>query len=161
MEKILYFGGQKSGKSALAEEQALKFSNPYYIATYNNSFNDLSMQKKIQLHKERRKDSFYTIQEPFDLTKVIKENSSYLIDCISMWIFNNIDNTTTIFKQLEYLEKIKANIVFVLNSVDGGIVPADKLSRDFVDLTGLVGQKIASFSTEVYEVKFGLKNRLK
>jgi len=38
--KVLYFGGQKSGKSRLAEMRALSLSKnraikPYYIATYD------------------------------------------------------------------------------------------------------------------------------
>ena len=49
--KILYFGGQKSGKSQLAEKRTKEIAKskiPYYIATYNNNFNDKEMQKKNQ-----------------------------------------------------------------------------------------------------------------
>ena len=45
--KTLYFGGQKSGKSNLAEKKALALANekkPYYIATYDNSFNDVHIK---------------------------------------------------------------------------------------------------------------------
>jgi len=56
--KTLYFGGQKSGKSLLAERKALSLSSnekPYYIATYDNSYDDKEMKQKIKLHKKRRK----------------------------------------------------------------------------------------------------------
>jgi adenosylcobinamide kinase / adenosylcobinamide-phosphate guanylyltransferase len=162
--KILYFGGQKSGKSSLAEQKVLQISKgkPYYIATYDNSFQDEGMKIRIESHKDRRKNSFITIEEPKDLTKVIKKDETYLVDCASMWIFNNLQGDIEILiNQLETLEKIKANIVFVLNEVNSGIIPLDKESRKFVDFTGIVGQKLTSICDEVYEVKFGLINRLK
>lgn len=62
---------------------------------------------------------------------------------------------------MEQLEQIDCNIVFVLNEVTTGVIPFDKDSRRFVDLTGIIGQKLAKICNEVYEVKFGLTNRLK
>ncbi len=69
--KILYFGGQKSGKSSLAEKKALEISTnkPYYIATYDNSYDDKEMKKRVNRHKEQREEKFTTIEEAYDLTK--------------------------------------------------------------------------------------------
>lgn len=162
--KILYFGGQKSGKSSLAEKKALALTKnkPFYVATYNNSYDDKEMHKRVDKHKKSREDSFITIEEQRDLTKVLKPNETYLVDCISMWIFNNLDEEEQNLKaQLEELEKIDCNIVFVLNEVTSGVIPFDKDSRKFVDLTGIIGQKLAKICDEVYEVKFGLESRLK
>lgn len=161
--KILYFGGQKSGKSLLSEQKILQISKskPYYIATYDNSFGDLEMKKRIQNHHLQREDKFITIEESTDISKVIQDDQSYLVDCLSMWILNNIEDQKEIFRQIEVLKNSKANIVFVLNEVTSGVIPMDKESRIFVDLTGIVGQKIAQLCDEVYEVKFGLEKRLK
>ncbi|RXJ70142.1 cobinamide phosphate guanylyltransferase [Halarcobacter ebronensis] len=162
--KILYFGGQKSGKSSLAEKKAITLTKekPFYVATYNNSYDDKEMHKRVDKHKKSRENSFITIEEQRDLTKIIKPNQTYLIDCISMWIFNNLDEEEQNLKaQLEELEKIDCNIVFVLNEVTSGVIPFDKDSRKFVDLTGIIGQKLAKICDEVYEVKFGLESRLK
>lgn len=162
--RILYFGGQKSGKSTLAEKKALELSNakPYYIATYNNSYGDNEMSKRIEKHQLQREDGFITIEEQYDLTKVIKDNKTYLIDCISMWLLNNIESTEeSLLNQIDTICKTNANIVFVLNEVNSGVIPIDNISRKFVDLTGIIGQRIASHCNEVYEVKFGLENRLK
>ena len=93
--KIFYFGGQKSGKTKAGIKKAFELSTtkkPYYIATYDNSFRDSSMSERINKHIIERKNDFITIEEPKDLTKVIKENNTYLIDCISMWLFNNLQN---------------------------------------------------------------------
>ena len=163
-KKILYFGGQKSGKSRLAEERTLELSSskPYYLATYDNSYNDGEMQVRIDKHRLQREKKFHTIEETHNLTKVIQADESYLVDCISMWILNNIEkDEEAMLTQLEQLSTIQANIVFVLNDVNSGIIPFEKESRKFVDLTGIIGQKLASFCDEVYEVKLGIGVQIK
>lgn len=162
--KILYFGGQKSGKSTLAENKTLEISSskPYYIATYDNSFNDTEMNTRVLKHKNQREENFITIEESIDFVSEIKDNETYIIDCISMWILNNINKSEEeLIEDIEKLENKNANIIFVLNDVNSGVIPFDKESRKFVDLTGIVGQKLASICDEVYEVKLSLTNRLK
>jgi adenosylcobinamide kinase/adenosylcobinamide-phosphate guanylyltransferase len=159
--KILYFGGQKSGKSSLAEEKAMQLSNePIYIATYDNSYGDSEMIQRVEKHRNQRRDKFLTIEESFELARVIEPNKTYLIDCLSMWILNLLDEDK-LLKQIEIIERVDANIVFVLNDISTSIIPMDFESRKFLDLTGIVGQRVASLCDEVYEVKFGLAKRLK
>ena len=163
--KILYFGGQKSGKSRLAEQKTLSLSTtnkPHYIATYDNSYTDSEMQERIEKHQGQRADNFISIEEPWDLPSVIRESESYLVDCISMWILNNIEQDEAfLISQLEILSKLDANIIFVLNDVNSGVIPMDAQSRKFVDMTGVVGQYLARICDEVYEVKLGIGIRLK
>ena len=163
--KIFYFGGQKSGKTKAGIKKALELSEnekPYYVATYDNSFGDDSMQNRIDKHILERKENFITIEESKDLTKIVEENRTYLIDCISMWLFNNLENKEETLKvQLQEICKIEANIIFILNDVSCGIIPLDKESRRFVDFSGLIGQELAKLCNEVYEVKYGLERRLK
>ncbi len=163
--KILYYGGQKSGKSRLAEQKTLDLTyekKPYYIATYDNSYSDEEMQARIYQHQWQRQEQFISIEEPFELPLVIEQRGTYLIDCISMWILNTLDvEIEEMFAQLDELERRDANIVFVLNDVSSGVIPMDRESRLFVDRTGIIGQRIASFCDEVYEVKLGLERRLK
>ncbi|MDC0932479.1 bifunctional adenosylcobinamide kinase/adenosylcobinamide-phosphate guanylyltransferase [Arcobacteraceae bacterium] len=164
---ILYFGGQKSGKSKLAEKKAIKLAKktnkkPFYIATYDNSYFDNEMKKRVNTHKKQRKNNFTTIEETLNLPKVIKKNETYLIDCISMWILNNFKNgDNELIKQLKKLKKLNTNIIFVLNDVNSGVIPMDKMSRKFVDTTGIIGQKIAKICDEVYEVKLGISQKIK
>lgn len=162
--KILYFGGQKSGKSSLAERHAKELSTkqPYYLATYDNRFGDSEMETRIEKHRNTRKEDFITIEESRDLASVIHPHHTYLIDCISMWLLNRIDDDEAILiSAIEELENIDANIVFVLNDVTCGVIPIDAMSRRYVDLSGLIGQKLATICDEVYEVKLGLRIRLK
>ena len=163
--KILYYGGQKSGKSSLAEKKTLELSQnhkPFYIATYNNSYNDKEMQERIGKHQHQRQEQFTTIEEPFCLPKVIQADETYLIDCISMWLLNNLSKKEEeLLEELEILAKTNAHMIFVLNNVNEGVIPLDKESRKFVDMTGVIGQKLASFCDEVYEVTLGLERKLK
>lgn len=163
--KIFYFGGQKSGKTKAGIKKALELSTnekPYYVATYDNSFGDDSMQNRIDKHIIERKEDFITIEEPKDLTKIIEKNRTYLIDCVSMWLFNNLENKEETLKtQLQEICQMDANIIFILNDVSCGIIPFDKESRKFVDFSGLIGQELAKLCDEVYEVKYGIERRLK
>ena len=163
--KILYYGGQKSGKSKLAEAKALELTydkKPYYIATYDNSYSDKEMAERLYTHQWQRQDSFITIEEPFDLPLVIGAKGTYLVDCLSMWILNTLDIEIEELKnQIEYLSNQECNIIFVLNDVSSGVIPIDKESRQFVDRSGIVGQIITAICDEVYEVKLGLPIKLK
>lgn len=163
--KIFYFGGQKSGKTKAGIKKARELSShkkPYYVATYDNSYNDSSMQDRIDKHILERSDNFFSIEEPKDLTKVIEKDNTYLVDCVSMWLFNNLQNSEESLKQqLQEICKIDANIIFILNDVSCGVIPLDKESRRFVDFSGLIGQELAKLCDEVYEVKYGIERRLK
>jgi len=163
--KVLYYGGQKSGKSNLAEQKTLslaKNQKPYYLATYDNSYNDSEMKQRISRHQKQRKESFITIEEPKELSSIMEQNKTYLIDCISMFILNTLDESEeSVLNELEHICAKDANIVFVLNNVNEGVIPLDALSRKYVDRSGIVGQKLAKLCNEVYEVKLGLEFRLK
>ena len=162
--KILYFGGQKSGKSTLAEAKTLSITTdkPYYLATYDHSYGDGEMGERIERHRISREDAFITIEEPRDLERIIEPHHTYLVDCISMWILNRLEESEeALVAEIEALGAIDANIVFVLNDVGSGVIPADPLSRRYVDLSGIIGQSLARICDEVYEVKLGLERRFK
>ncbi len=162
--KVLYYGGQKSGKSKLAEAKALALSDtkPYYIATYDNSYHDSEMKERITRHKQQREEKFITTEEPIDLVKVIQRKETHIIDCISMWILNTIEESEeNVLSHLKTLGSIDANIVFVLNDVNSGVIPTDKQSRTYIDRSGIIGQLLAKLCDEVYEVKLGLEIKLK
>ena len=165
MMKVFYFGGQKSGKTKAGSKKALELSKddkPYYVATYDNSYGDISMNERINKHILERKDDFICIEEAKDLTKVIEANKTYLVDCVSMWLLNNLEKSEDELKEeLRNICKIDANIIFVLNDVSCGVIPLNSESRKFVDFSGLLGQELASLCDEVYEVKYGIERRLK
>ena len=163
--KVLYFGGQKSGKSRLAEQKALALAGdttPTYIATYNKSFDDSEMRTRIARHRKDRNDTFVTVEEPLYLSRVIEPHGIYLIDCMSMWLLNTLEwNEAEVIAEIERLSAIDAMLIFVLNDVSRGVIPIDATSRKYVDRSGIVGQHLAAMCNEVYEVTLGLGRRLK
>ena len=124
---------------------------------------DLTMVDRSDwLDTELRGQEFLTIEEPKDLPKVIKDDKTYLVDCVSMWLFNNLEkDEKTLKEQLKTICSTKANIVFVLNDVSCGVIPFDSQSRRFVDFSGLIGQELVKLCDEVYEVKYSISKRLK
>jgi len=55
---------------------------------------------------------------------VIKDGNIYLIDCISMWILNMLDrDIDTLLYEIELLGRKDADIIFVLNDVNSGVIP--------------------------------------
>lgn len=163
--KILYFGGQKSGKTSAAITNTLEIAKdkkPFYVATYLDTYNDSEMKKRISNHQRERKDNFFTIEEGLNLNAILEENQTYLIDCVSMWILNNIEKSEEVLiSEIQKVMKYKNNIVFIINDVSSGIIPMDKLSRKFVDLTGIIGQEIAKNCDEVYQINYAIKRRIK
>ena len=120
------------------------------------------MSKRLLKHQRDRGDKFTTIEEPLALESVIKEGGSYLIDCLSMWILNSMEEPLDeLISYIQRVCKIDANVVFVLNSVGDGVAPSDKMSREFIDRCGVIGQVVASNSQEVYRVSFGIMERIK
>jgi len=163
--KTLYHGGQKSGKSYLAEQKALSLAGstkPYYLATYDNSYHDAEMGKRIALHQAQRDEKFMTVEETLYLSKQIQDGRTYLVDCMSMWLLNTMKwSMEKVLEEVEALCTKDANLVFVLNDVGSGVIPLDAMSRKYVDRSGIVGQRIAKHCDETYEVKLGLTIKLK
>jgi len=163
--KLLYYGGQKSGKSLLAERKALSLADhekPLYLATYDNSYGDTEMASRIALHRQQRRQKFITIEETHYLSRHIPQGAVCLIDCMSMWLLNTIEwELDSVLEEVEALGALDATLIFVLNDVSTGVIPTDMLSRRYVDRSGIVGQRLAQICDEVYEVTLGLPRRLK
>ena len=60
------------------------------------------MKKRIKHHKLQRADNFITIEEGYDLNRVVQNKGLYLIDCLSMWALNNLET-----KEKKILKQIK------------------------------------------------------
>lgn len=162
--KLFYFGGQKSGKTSCASKRALELAanKPYYVATYDNSFKDESMHARIKKHQDERQEDFILCEEPKDLTQVIESGNTYLIDCMTMFLLNNMSEGLEHMKaQIKKICAVDCNLIFILNDINNGVIPAEKYSREFVDMSGLLGQYLAQMSDEVIEVKYGIERRLK
>jgi adenosylcobinamide kinase/adenosylcobinamide-phosphate guanylyltransferase len=162
----LFLGGIKSGKSKNAEEYTLNLSHkkPYYLAT--TEFIDSEMEEKIQKHKAQRADKFLSIEEPLHLFTTLQKlpQETILIECVSMWINNMLyhgHNASEIQEHIKKLLTLDANLVFVLNDVSCSVVSQNKLTRDFVNISGSVAQILAKHSQDVFHVHAGISVKIK
>jgi len=75
---------------------------------------------RIERHRLTRRDAFITIEEPRDLAAVIKP--AHLPDRLRLDVLlNRLDESEEVLiKEIEALDAIDANIVFVLNDVGTG-----------------------------------------
>ncbi len=163
--KALFIGGVKSGKSKNAEAFTISHAGnkPYYLAT--TEFIDEEMAKKIELHKEQRSDNFITIEESLQLSKNIATcDDIVLVECISIWLNNMLyhkHSREEIFDEIDTLLGSDRSIVFVLNDVGSGIIPDNALAREFVELSGIIAQKIAAKCDAVYHTIAGISTKIK
>ena len=163
--KTLFIGGIKSGKSLHAEKYTEKLSDekPIYLAT--TEFIDAEMQKRVDAHKEMRKDRFMTVEEALNLKEKIElQQGAVLVECLSMWINNMLYHEKSyedMQAELSMVLALKQDIVFVINDVSCGVIPENKLAREFVDINGKLAQFVASECDSVYHVIAGIATKIK
>jgi adenosylcobinamide kinase/adenosylcobinamide-phosphate guanylyltransferase len=150
MEKsILITGGARSGKSALAERLALgPTGRAIYIATAEA--HDAEMTARIAAHQARRGTEWRTVQAPYDLITALADSDGSdprLVDCLTLWLTNLMLRGDDWRAQSEALAQAiarqSAPVVIVTNEVGAGIVPENKLAREFRDAAGWLNQTVA------------------
>ncbi len=161
---VLVLGGARSGKSAFAENLVLSGEGKaHYIAT-GRAWDD-EMKDRISLHLGRRGDVWTTHEEPLSLTEVLRQldrpEHIILVDCLTLWVTNLMmeegrDVEVAFAPLVQHAAHAQAKIVFVSNEVGLGIVPENKMARQFRDHAGRLHQQIAAVAKEVYLIAAGL-----
>ena len=171
MGKTIFISGPaRSGKSRLAMELAKKSGKRVVFLATAQAF-DPEMQRRIKAHQKARPAGWLTVEEPREVSAIIKKRSSQeivLLDCLTLWISNLLMAGQSVSAVNARIKKLAAAIktcraaaIVVSNEVGWGIVPENKLARDFRDIAGIANQKIAAVSNEVYLVVSGVPVRIK
>ncbi|MGD0281006.1 MAG: bifunctional adenosylcobinamide kinase/adenosylcobinamide-phosphate guanylyltransferase [Dissulfurispiraceae bacterium] len=167
--KIFFIlGGARSGKSRFALEAAS--GNPgtkAYIATALAL--DAEMEQRIARHKAERSTEWHLFEEPVhlgDLIARIQETYDVLlIDCLTLWITNlmlgNDDVEGKARALIDALSSCRSSVFIVSNEVGLGIVPDNRMAREFRDIAGMLNQQIAATADEVYFLAAGLPIKIK
>lgn len=173
MRKItLVTGGVRSGKSRFAVSYAQsKAGNKVFIATAV-PFDD-EMKKRVDNHRLERGDFFATVEEPYDLAAAVMRVQSFysiaVVDCLTVWMGNLFykyeQNPGQIYAEIDNLVNalvnVQSEIIIVTNEVGWGIVPENKLAREFRDLNGLLNQKVAEVANNVILSVSGIQINIK
>lgn len=170
--KKLVVGGCRSGKSRYAEQWVEdNFTDRVYVATMT-AMDDVEMDHRVTLHRERRGSGWRTLEEPLELVGLLTDHDGragvFLVDCLTMWITNLLMrdlSDTAVEAEVDRLAAAVAAmttpVVLVANEVGLGIVPESPLGRRFRDLAGWTNQRMAMVCDQVVLVAAGLPLRLK
>lgn len=167
---ILYTGGQRCGKSELAEAEVLNLAarrnvTPLYIATAVRHDEDAEFAARIAAHQARRGTLWHTVEEPLYPSRRIPEGSVVLLDCVTLWCANAMFRTPDgdiesayklIETEINNLATLNITLVAVTNEVGLGGVSPDHVARRFADLQGNVNRLLASLARKVVLVISGI-----
>ena len=146
-------GATRSGKSKLAEFLISEQDVVTYIATSKPRPNDSDWKNRIDIHRERRPDSWNLIEHPKDICKTIgsfKGNESILIDSLGGIVEQHLNENDDhwnnfVIKFLNCLSEDNLCIVIVSEEVGWGIVPATPIGHLFRErhctLTSLISRQ--------------------
>jgi len=170
---VLVTGGARSGKSLFAEKYAANCNRKIaYIATAQ--IYDEEMKLRVNLHRQRRPQSWVTYEAPYDaesaILKAARQASVVLFDCLTIYTSNLLLSTEHLTVREERYQFVmnkltelinsarscQATVIFVTNEVGMGIVPDNALAREYRDLAGMANQIVAANADEVYLVISGL-----
>ncbi|WPE20540.1 bifunctional adenosylcobinamide kinase/adenosylcobinamide-phosphate guanylyltransferase [Shinella zoogloeoides] len=165
---VLVLGGARSGKSAFAERLVAGTGlERHYIAT-GRAFDD-EMRQRIAKHREDRGGGWWTHEEPLALAariaEVAREDRAVLVDCLTLWVTNLMleerDIPAEFAGLLAAIAAVPGRLVLVSNEVGLGIVPENRMAREFRDHAGRLHQQVAALVPEVYFIAAGLPLKMK
>ena len=159
----LVLGGARSGKSAFAERMVVESGLVrHYLAT-GRAWDD-EMQARIAHHRESRGPGWTTHEVPLDLVGALRQvdaaDNVVLVDCLTLWVTNLMMEARDMAQEFAALAAqvghSAARLILVSNEVGLGIVPENRMARDFRDHAGRLHQLIAAEARDVYFVAAGL-----
>ncbi len=170
---MLITGGQRSGKSLMAEKIALQLSqNPVYMAT--SRIWDDEFRLRVEKHKSRRGEQWDNIEEEKWLSKHQVDGRVVVIDCVTLWATNfffdlqsevksakqaalHVDRTLELLKQeFDKFTQQDATFIFVTNEIGSGGVSDNEIQRKFTDVEGWMNQFIAQRADNVILMVAGI-----
>lgn len=164
----LILGGQKSGKSARAEQLAaawLSASSDHEAMLIATALaGDNEMHARIERHRLQRRarvPAMQTLEEPKRLAQLLTEHSRtermLVIDCITLWLTHlmmPVDTSQPVMSAEEVLLQTEilclaiasapGPVVLITNDIGGGVIPLGAEVRAFVDTQGLVNQRLGA-----------------
>lgn len=173
MGKLIFItGSTRSGKSRLAVDMATAISRDKVVFAATCIAQDDEMKGRVIKHRQARPSSWRTIEIADDMAREIRglspEPDVVLVDCLTLFVSNLLmrsESEAEIMRKvtdaLEFISKARYSGIVVSNEVGGGIVPENKMARDFRDLAGTANQIAARYADEVYLSVAGIPVKIK
>jgi adenosylcobinamide kinase/adenosylcobinamide-phosphate guanylyltransferase len=170
MPATIYYvtGGERSGKSAYAQQLALSLSvNPVYLATAR--IWDEEFHQRIERHKTDRDERWHTIEEDTYLAAHDFSGKTVVLDCITLWLTNLYSDNQ--YDMNQSLEQAKSewgklihqnfNLIVISNEIGMGGHGATESQRAFTSLQGWMNQHIAKTADKAWLMVSGLPWQIK
>ncbi|RQD65478.1 bifunctional adenosylcobinamide kinase/adenosylcobinamide-phosphate guanylyltransferase [Desulfonatronovibrio magnus] len=163
----LVLGGNKSGKSDFALE-LMRGGKSTGTIIVTGKADDLDFNDQIRHHKINRDPAVPVIESDMDLGGVLESLSDFsgpiLIDSIDFWVFSIFSehqdkHYAYFFNVLKDLEKKR--IIFVSAEISLGPLPASSMVRNFARKLGMINQRLAAISQELFLVVAGQPLKIK
>ncbi len=164
----LILGGERSGKTAYAQDLALGLSNnPVYIAT--SRFYDDDFEQRIERHKQERDERWINIEEENEISKIDLTNKVAIVDCVTLWLNNfyadkkgNPENTLEAIKaEFDKINITNSTLIFISNELGMGVHAQTPSGRKFVEIQGWMNQYIAKKANKVTLMVAGIPVKVK
>ncbi len=180
-ELILVTGGTRAGKSDFALKLASGLERPVlFVATAE--VKDEEMAERVERHRASRPGHWRTLEEPTGLPEAISNTLQpsegewvVLMDCLNLWVSNLLlaregretgraieeEIRVLVDRLLDWHDRSGTTLILVTNEVGLGLVPTNRLGRQFTDILGKANQMVAAKAERVYLLVSGLPLELK
>ena len=164
MTLVLYLGGARSGKSALA----VRLAGEAAVLVATATAGDEEMRERIERHRRERPAGWTTVEEPRRLAgavEAVPEGACAIVDCLSLWVANVLERPPAeIEDEAERAARAAAGrsgrTIAVSNEVGMGLVPDNPMGREYRDILGRVNAIWAREASDAYLVVAGRTLRL-
>ncbi|MBE6442339.1 MAG: bifunctional adenosylcobinamide kinase/adenosylcobinamide-phosphate guanylyltransferase [Desulfovibrio desulfuricans] len=175
-DSVLFVGGVRSGKSALAQRWAeARAARRLYVATAR--VDDATMAARIARHRAERGAGWQCLEAPLAPVDALRARCDgpeaerpgvALFDCVSLWIANMLAcdmAEDAVLERVAALASLAAapGLPLALVSLEAGLgmVPLSAVGRSYQDALGLANQMLARACGTVLHVACGLPLPLK
>jgi adenosylcobinamide kinase / adenosylcobinamide-phosphate guanylyltransferase len=165
---LLVLGGARSGKSAYAQRLA-EAQSPERLYLATAAPGDEEMAARIARHQADRGQGWTTVEEPLGIAAALLTHAQagrvVVVDCLTLWLSNLMlagrDPGPAVMALAAAIGHLTGPVIFVSNEVGMGIVPDNKLGREFRDWQGRANREIGAASDAVIFVAAGIPLQLK
>ena len=154
---ILVLGGARSGKSAVAEQLAVRLPQPVtYVATLITDDDDVDMADRISKHRARRPVTWRSADAESDLAAQLREiPGTLLLDSLGPWVASQVRHDTGVAALCDALRRRPGDSVVVSDEVGLAVHPTTEAGLAFRDNLGDANAAVAAIADQTLFVVAG------